>query len=65
MDITSIITIIVAVVTIIGVLGGFMFHQFNKLNSDIKSSIARIDVQMTRIDQLYCMFVDLLKKGKK
>lgn len=65
MDITSIITIIVAVVTIIGVLGGFMFHQFNKLDSDIKSSIARIDVQMTRIDKLYCMFVDLLKKEKK
>jgi len=52
-------------ITIIGVLGGFMLYQFNRLDNDIKSANDRQDAQMARIDQLYSMFVDLLKKGKK
>lgn len=43
--------------TIIGVLGAFIFFLFNKLDSDVRS-------QMQRIDQLYSMFVDLLKEKK-
>lgn len=51
--------------TIIGSLGAFMFWGFTKLDNDIKSSNDRIDAQMCRIDQLYSMYVDLLKEGRK
>lgn len=44
--------------TIIGSLGVFTFWLFTKLDSDIKA-------QSTRIDQIYQMFVDLLKEGRK
>lgn len=50
---------------IIGSLGAFTFWLFTKLDNDIKSAHARQDAQMARIDQLYQMFVDLLKDGKK
>lgn len=43
---------------IIGTLGAFTFWLFTKLDSDIRS-------QNARVDQLYCMFIDLLKEGKK
>lgn len=43
--------------TIIGVLGAFTFWLFTKLDSDIKQ-------QVQRIDQLYQMFIDLLKERK-
>jgi biopolymer transport protein ExbB/TolQ len=45
------------VFTIIGVLGAITLYFFNKLDSDVRS-------QMARIDQLYQMFVDLLKEKK-
>lgn len=50
--------------TIIGVLGAFTFWLFSKLDSDIKSANQKSDAQMQRIDQLYHMFVDLLKERK-
>ncbi len=37
----------------------------NKLDADIKSIGTRLDGHATRIDQLYKMFVDLLKKENK
>ncbi len=51
-------------ITVIGVLGSFIFWLFNKLDSDIKTSNQRIDSQNQRIDQLYQMFIDLLKEKK-
>lgn len=61
----------IQVFTIIGSLGAFTFWLFTKLDNDIKSSnsrqdaqMGRIDQQMVRIDQLYGMFVDLLKEKK-
>ena len=48
----------IQVFTIIGSLATFMFWMFNKLDSDIKSS-------NQRIDQLYRMFIDLLREGRK
>jgi len=42
---------------IVGTLGTFTFWLFNKLDSDIRSS-------HQRIDQLYGMFIDLLKDRK-
>lgn len=63
-------------ITIIGTLSAFIFWLFNKLDSDIKGvsdrldkwimhSTARMDSQSKRTDQLYQMFIDLLKEQKK
>ena len=56
---------------IIGSLGGLMIWICNKLDGDIKGMSARLDSQgvrmdghAKRIDQLYTMFVDLLKERK-
>lgn len=54
----------IQVLTIIGVMGAFNFYMFNKLDVDIKDQGTRMDAQVARIDQLYHMFVDLLKQGK-
>jgi len=54
----------IQVLTIIGVMGAFNFYMFNKLDVDIKAQGTRMDAQVARIDQLYHMFVDLLKQGK-
>ncbi len=51
-------------ITIIGVLGGFFFWQTNKLDNDMKAIASRLDGHATRIDQLYKMFVDLIKEKK-
>jgi len=57
--------------TIIGVNVGLFAAAFtlilwslNKVDNDIKSLVTRIDGQAARIDQLYTMFVDLLKTKK-
>jgi len=47
--------------TIIGVLGGFSFYMFSKIDNDIRMHCSRHDAQTQRIDQLYTMFIDLLK----
>jgi hypothetical protein len=44
-------------IAIIGTLGAFTFWLFTKLDSDVKS-------QNQRIDQLYQMFIDLLREKK-
>lgn len=44
-------------VFIVGTLGAFTFWLFTKLDSDLRSS-------NQRIDQLYQMFIDLLKERK-
>lgn len=53
---------------IIGSLGAFTFWLFTKLDNDIKASNARLDQHITsstaRTDQLYQMFIDLLKEKK-
>jgi len=45
------------VVTIISSLGAFTFWLFTKLDADIRNS-------NQRVDQLYQMFIDLLKERK-
>lgn len=52
------------VLTIIGVLGGFNFFMMQRMDDDIKSISNRMDGHARRIDQLYQMFVDLLKERK-
>ncbi len=61
----------VQVMTIIGVnLGGLallatlIVWSINKVDADVKSIGTRLDGHATRIDQLYRMFVDLLKEKR-
>lgn len=65
--------------TIIGIniamFGGFatmVYWMVNRIDADVKSLstdikaiTSRLDGHATRIDQLYKMFVDLLKEGRK
>ena len=50
--------------TIIGILGGFMFFMLQRIEKDIDSVNRRMDAHAQRIDQLYRMFIDLLKERK-
>lgn len=61
-DLMTLIGINFAMLTI---FSGFIFWMINRLDSDIKSAVNRLDGHATRIDQLYKMFVDLLKEGRK
>jgi hypothetical protein len=51
-------------ITIMGVLGGFIFWQVNRIHDDISGINRRLDGHAQRIDQLYSMFIDLLKEKK-
>jgi len=64
MDWTMALTIIGANIALFAILATLIIWVVNKLDSDIKSIGTRMDSHATRIDQLYKMFVDLLKAGK-
>jgi len=53
------------VVTIIATLGGLTVWLFSRLDADILALGNRMDRHDQRIDQLYTMFVELLKDAKK
>ena len=55
----------IQVITIIASLGGLIIYLVQKIDSDVKSLGNRLDGHAQRIDQLYRMFVDLLKEHKK
>lgn len=53
--------------TLIGVivaLVGVVIWMVNKLDNDVKALSTRMDGHAQRIDQLYTMFVDLVKAVK-
>lgn len=50
---------------IVGSLGGLMFYFISRIDAEIVQIKSRADSQNARIDQLYQMFVDLLKNGRK
>ncbi len=65
-------TIISVNVAIFAALVSLIIWVVNKLDSDIKSVGDRVDKlgnrldgHASRIDQLYVMFIDLLKEGRK
>jgi len=58
MDWVQTISIIVTVIA-----SAFYIHR--EVHEDINAANARADIQSQRIDQLYNMFVDLLKEGRK
>ena len=41
-----------------------VYWMVNRIDNDVKSLGSRLDGHATRIDQLYRMFVDLLKERK-
>jgi hypothetical protein len=57
-------TIIGVNIALISILATIMVFMMNRLDSDIKSIGSRLDGHATRIDQLYRMFVDLVKEKK-
>ncbi len=72
MDWSQVWTIIGINLAIFGALATLIIWTVNKLDTDIKgvgsqlSTLSnRMDGHAMRIDQLYKMFVDLLKEGKK
>lgn len=64
MDWTQTLTIIGVNIALIGVVVTVTVWMVNKLDADVKSACTRLDGHAQRIDQLYKMFVDLLKERK-
>lgn len=64
MDWTQTATIIGVNIALIIALATLIIWVVGKLDSDVKSACARLDGHVQRIDQLYKMFVDLLKERK-
>lgn len=68
MDWGHVIAIIGTNVGLVAVMGGFILWAFSKLDADIKSIGNKVDAEMkaqtARTDQLYQMFIDLLKERK-
>ena len=72
MDWIQVATIIGVNVAVFAVLATLIIWAVNKLhadvkslNTDVKSIGSRLDGHANRIDQLYRMFVDLVKEGRK
>lgn len=72
MDWIQVVTIIGVNIALFAALATLMVWVVNKLDSDIKGICTRMDKadsrfesHAQRIDQLYRMFIDLLKEGKK
>ena len=64
MDWTQTYTIIGVLVGLFTIFTGFFVWMVNRIDSDVKSIGSRLDGHAQRIDQLYKMFVDLLKEMK-
>ncbi len=65
MDWIQVITIIGCNIALFAALATLMVWVVNKLDADVKSLGTHLDGHAMRIDQLYKMFVDLLKESKK
>lgn len=64
MDWTQAYTIIGINIALFGALATLTIWAVNKLDADIKGISGRLDGHAMRIDQLYRMFIDLLKERK-
>lgn len=61
----DLITIIGVNIALFGALITMVYWMMNRIDADVKGACARLDGHAMRIDQLYKMFVDLLKEGKR
>lgn len=68
-DWNQIIAIISVNIAVMAIFGTFVLWAFNKLDGDIKSLSNKLDadmkIQTSRTDQLYQMFIDLLKERRE
>ena len=51
-------------IALFGVFATMVYWMMNRIDVDVKSACSRLDGHAMRIDQLYKMFVDLLKEKK-
>lgn len=58
-------TIIGVNIGLFSIIGAILIYFLNKIDGDITRLDRRLDGHAARIDQLYQMFVDLLKERKK
>lgn len=65
MDWTQTYTIIGVNIALIGLLATIMIFAINRIHNDVGALLRRLDSHATRIDQLYRMFVDLVKQKNK
>lgn len=72
MDWLQVVTIIGVNLAVLAILSTLIIWAVNKLDTDVKSICTRMDKMdsrfeshSARIDQLYRMFVDLMKEVKK
>ncbi len=52
-------------IALFGALATLIVWVVNKLDNDVKACMTRLDGHAMRIDQLYQMFIQLLKESKK
>ena len=68
-QLTTILSLVIALMTAIITLGVWAINKLDgdikSLSVDIKSMGTRLDGHAMRIDQLYHMFIDLVKEGRK
>ena len=64
MDWIQVATIVGANFAVLALTTTLIIWTVNKMDADVKSIGSRLDGHATRIDQLYKMFVDLLKERK-
>ncbi len=65
MEWTQTLTIIGVNIALITMMATLVIWAINKMDSDVKSVMNRMDGHAQRIDQLYHMFIDLVKDKKK
>lgn len=64
MEWAQVLTIVGVNIALIAFIATIVIWSTNKMDSDMKSMGSRLDGHAMRIDQLYRMFVDLLKEKK-
>ena len=57
-------TIIGTNIALFGIFTAVIYWMINRVDADVKAIGVRMDGHTVRIDQLYQMFVDLLKERK-
>ena len=57
-------TIIGVMITLFGIGFTLMLWAINRTDTDVNKLSSRMDGHASRIDQLYSMFVDLIKQNK-
>ena len=65
MDWTQVLTVVGVNAAIIVTLITVIIRMVNKIHSNVKIICTRQDEPAMKADELYQMFVDLLKEGKK